>query len=62
MAELSRNPLKNEIKDQPKDNIRNVVSVSCGNHMNQIGYTAWKHEMSECLSRPTYISHCNLKG
>jgi len=47
MAELSRNPLNTEIKDQPIDNIRNVVSVSCENHMNQIGYTAWKHEMSE---------------
>jgi hypothetical protein len=55
MAELSRKPLKNDIKDQSTDNIRNVVSVYSENYTNNIGYTVWKHEMSECFSRPTYI-------
>jgi hypothetical protein len=62
MAELSRNSLKTDIKDQSIDNIRNVASVYCENYINQIGYIVWKHEMSECFSRPTYIYDWNLKG
>jgi len=62
MAELSRKPLTNGIKDQSIDNIRNVVIVYSENRINKIGYTVWKHEMSECFSRPTHIYHWNLNG